>query len=261
MWFVDSAQGCEMCVQPTFCNEVLMLRVQVERRWPAVTTIEKPAGPNKDCQRGSRGTAVRDRDVRRALHHKVLRDHHGDANTLVLDELGLRHGTCRVDVVVVNGYLHGYEIKSDADTLDRLPSQVSVYGAVLDRATLVVGERHLKKAKTQIPDWWGIKVVTAGPRGGIAFETAQPFKLNPAIDPMALAELLWRPEVIEILRARGTPEKILRKPRAALYGHLADAMKLDELRDVIRQRLKAREGWRGHRPLSSDDDLSTPIPR
>ncbi|WP_283807951.1 DUF2130 domain-containing protein [Bradyrhizobium macuxiense] len=59
----------------------------------------------------------RDRDVRQALHRKVLKERHGDADTLVLDELGLRHGTCRVDIAVVNGYLHDYEIKSDADTL------------------------------------------------------------------------------------------------------------------------------------------------
>lgn len=94
---------------------------------------------------------MRDRDVRQALHRKVLKEHHGDADTLVLDELGLRHGTCRVDIAVVNGYLHGYEIKSDSDTLERLPAQIATYGLVLDRATLVVGERHLEKAKPLIP--------------------------------------------------------------------------------------------------------------
>src|SRR5436190_20887953 len=125
---------------------------------------------------------VHDREVRDALHRKVLKEHHGDTSTLVLDELGLRHGTCRVDIAVVNGYLHGYEIKSDSDTLERLPSQVATYGLVLDRATLVVGERHLDKARPFVPQWWGIKVVTAGPRGGISFETAQPFAQNPAID-------------------------------------------------------------------------------
>ncbi len=64
---------------------------------------------------------MRDRDVRQALRRKVLRDHIGDSSTLVLDELGLRHGTCRVDIAVVNSLLHGYEIKSDADNLARLP--------------------------------------------------------------------------------------------------------------------------------------------
>jgi hypothetical protein len=84
---------------------------------------------------------MRDRDVRKALHHTVLKEHHGDTNTLVLDELGLRHGAVRVDVAVVNGHLHGFEIKGDSGTLDRLPSQVAINNAVLDRAMLVVGER------------------------------------------------------------------------------------------------------------------------
>jgi len=195
---------------------------------------------------------VRDRDVRTALHQKVLKDHHGDANTLVLDELGLRHGACRVDVAVVNGILHGYEIKSDADTLERLPGQVAVYSAVLDRSTLVVGERHVSKAEGVIPDWWGIKVVTAGPRGGIHFEEVRRPRMNSEIDPIALAELLWRPEAADILRVLGASEVILRKPRAVLYRHLAETMPLCELRDAIRQRLKARANWRGHRPPSSD---------
>lgn len=194
---------------------------------------------------------MRDRDVRQALHRKVLKEHHGKDDTRVLDELGLRHGTCRVDIAVVNGYLHGYEIKSDADTLNRLPAQVSIYSAVLDRATLVVGEKHAGKAKDMVPGWWGICIAKAGPRGGIAFPSLRPYRMNPTLDPVAIAELLWRPEVVEILRALGTPDPVLRKPRAALYRHLAGIVELDELRGLVRQRLKARERWRGQRPPSS----------
>lgn len=203
---------------------------------------------------------MRDRDVRKALHSKVLREHHGDTNTLVLDELGLRHGAVRVDVAVVNGYLHGFEIKSDSDTLERLPSQVAIYNAVLDRATLVVGEKHVEKARAHIPDWWGIKVVTAGPRGGIEFANVRTPKLNASIDAVALAELLWRPEAIEILRSLGAPDPLLRKPRAVLYKFLADNVELQELRSLIRQRLKARASWRGRRPPSTGADLSIPTP-
>jgi hypothetical protein len=203
---------------------------------------------------------VRDRDVRRALHLKVLKDHHGDPETLVLDELGLCHGTCRVDIAVVNGYLHGYEIKSDADTLERLPGQVAIYSSVLDRATLVVGERHIGKATVAIPDWWGIKIAIAGPRGGIEFRRERPEKLNTQLDGLAVAALLWRGEAIEILRGLGATEKMLRKPRSALYKLIADEMDIDELRDLVRQRLKARERWRGQRPPLSDADLSTPKP-
>jgi len=205
--------------------------------------------------------AMRDRDVRRALHHKVLMEHHGDSSTLVLDELGLRHGTCRVDIAVVNSFLHGYEIKSDADTLDRLPGQVSIYSAVLDRVTLVVGKTHVAKVEAIIPDWWGVKVVTAGPRGGINFENYRPVTMNPTINPVALAELLWRPEVVTILQKLGTHTGLLRKPRAILYQYLAQTLRLEELRRVIRHCLKVRERWRDHLLPLSDDDLSIPMPK
>jgi len=123
---------------------------------------------------------VHDRELREALHHKLLKEHHGDTNTLVLDELGLRHGTCRVDIAVVNGYLHGYEIKSDADTLQRLPGQVSVYCAVLDRATLVVGEKHAEKAKAHLPDWWGLRLQRrdrTGASNSIRYNFTRPTRL------------------------------------------------------------------------------------
>ncbi|MEW6532345.1 MAG: sce7726 family protein [Thermodesulfobacteriota bacterium] len=204
---------------------------------------------------------VRDRDVRQALHQKVLIDHHGDSNTLVLDEFGLRHGTCRVDIVVVNSFLHGYEIKSDADTLYRLPNQVSVYSLVFDRVTLVVGKTHIEKVKDLIPDWWGIKVVTAGPRGSLVFETFRPVNMNPSIDPVALAELLWRPEAVKILQERGLSGAVLRKPRASLYQCLAQTLALEDLRRVIRHCLKVRERWRDRLPLSSNAGLLTPKPK
>ena len=208
----------------------------------------------------SKGFVVRDRDVRQALHSKVLKEHHRDANTLVLNELGLRHGACRVDIAVVNGSLHGYEIKSDSDTLARLASQVAVYSLVLDYATLVVGEAHAHSAKPMVPSWWGVTVATKGPRGGIKFCIEQMNELNPSIDNLALAELLWRPEVVEILKARGADAKLLKEPRGILYKHLAEVVELHELRDLIRQRLKERRRWRGHRPPLSDGDLLIPIP-
>lgn len=154
-------------------------------------------------ERTPKNTKVaRDRDVRLALHQKVLMDHHGDENTLVLDELGLRHGACRVDIAVVNSFLHGYEIKSDADTLYRLPNQIIVYGLVLDRVTLVVGKTHIQEVTSWLPDWWGIKIVSVGPRGGITFESYRPASMNPNIDPVALSELLWRSEVVSEIGVR-----------------------------------------------------------
>ena len=187
---------------------------------------------------------MRDIDVRNALKREVLKQHEHDTDTLVLHELGLRHGAARVDVAVVNGSLHGYEIKSDSDTLDRLPMQIATYGLVLDKATLVVGERHAENAIALLPTWWGIKIAKEGPRGGISLREEKRVRMNPSVDPIAVAELLWRSEVTDILRELGFIEKELRKPRAHLYRELASSMDVNELRDKTRSVLKRRANWR-----------------
>lgn len=194
---------------------------------------------------------MHDRDVRNALHRKVLREHHGEADTRVLDELGIRHGAARVDIAVINGELHGFEIKSDADTLVRLSNQVALYNDVFDRVTIVVGQKHAEKINPEIPDWWGVRVATEGSRGGIHFKEARKAKMNPTINPIALAELLWRDEVVEELIEMGECGAILKKPRAILYKHLASIMELDELRDLVRRRLKVRANWRVQNELAS----------
>jgi hypothetical protein len=187
---------------------------------------------------------MRDLDIRKALGSDVLKRHERNMDTLVLHELGLRHGAARVDIAVVNGILHGYEIKSDADTLERLPKQIDVYNRVLDKATLVVGRRHADRAIQQIPFWWGVKIASQGPRGGISFREERPCKFNPSVDPIAVAELLWRSEVLETLRELRIQEKHLRKPRSDLYRDLASMLSIDELREKTRNCLKRRENWR-----------------
>lgn len=192
---------------------------------------------------------MRDIDVRIALRREVLRRHEGQPDTLVVHELGLRHGAARVDIAVVNGRLHGYEIKSDADTLERLPSQVSIYSAVLDVATLVVGHRHAAKALRLLPEWWGVKVATEGPRGGICLRELRRGQPNPGIDPVAVAELLWRDEAADMLRAMGYPTSTARKSRTQLYHELVSVLSVDELRARVRHALKSRETRPGRRPL------------
>lgn len=187
---------------------------------------------------------MRDSDLRAALHRKVLKEHHEQPDTLVLDELGLWYGTARVDIAVVNGRLHGYEIKSHRDTLERLPAQAQVYNSVLDRVTLVVGEVHLEKARKVVPTWWGIKVATIGPRRAVHFCEERPPGANPVIDPVAVAALLWCEELIEVLANHNAARGLRGKSRDRLSRALADLLPLDELRAVVRTRLKARSNWR-----------------
>ncbi|NJL73244.1 MAG: sce7726 family protein [Candidatus Competibacteraceae bacterium] len=189
---------------------------------------------------------LRDCDVRDAVHRKVLADHHCEPETLVLDELGLQNGACRVDIAVINGFIHGFEIKSDSDTLDRLPRQIDLYGEVLDRATIVVGERHSDTILHFLPSWWGIKVAERGRRGAVHLHDVRRPCRNSGIIPEAVAALLWSSEAIDILEKYGAARGVRGKRRELQYQRLAEVLPIDILCEEVRLRLKERSGWRGN---------------
>jgi hypothetical protein len=186
---------------------------------------------------------VLDRDVRLALHAQLLAEHSGElASTLFVDELGLC-GEARVDVAVVNAALSGFELKSASDTLRRFPTQVTVYSRVLDYSTVVVAENHLDHALALAPDWWGCQVVRwDGEHAHL--DELRPAAFNPAIDAYAVSQLLWSGEVLGALDALGAAQGMRSKPRTALWRRLAEVADLGVLRQIVRDALKARSGWR-----------------
>ncbi len=159
--------------------------------------------------------------------------------------MGIDNGRQRADIAVINCRMTGYEIKSDADSLDRLPKQIAGYGRVFDFATVVATQRHLQRAAAMVPEWWGIIGVSAGSRGGVHFQTVRRGSLNPKASPVALARLLWRDEAIAILRTLGIRGKGLRREKASLYRSIVRRFAIDDLANIVRSRLKARREWRG----------------
>lgn len=187
---------------------------------------------------------MKDADIREGLKRKVLRPYIEDDETLVIDEVGLRHGAARVDILVVNGYLHGYELKGEKDTLRRLSNQIRIYASVLDYVTMVVSENHLENTERIVPDWWGVRVARKGKRGGISFPEIRRPRRNPSPDPVAIAKLLWREEALVCLHEMGKSKGLLSKPRKVLYARLAEALELDSLRARVRRQLRSRTAWR-----------------
>lgn len=196
--------------------------------------------------------------IRENFHRQVLGRYHSAPNVLVVDELGLIHGKGRADIAVVNGHLVGYEIKSDDDSLDRLSEQVAMYDAVFDRNTIVVGERHAKKIRSQVPKSWGIMVGRDHAKLGVRFQRLRAAVPNKRVDPFALAQLLWSNEAASILEQLGEPPKILRQRRSALYELLVKKLSLAELRQQVTKSLKTRKNWRQRAPHTPSDGSSPP---
>ncbi len=64
---------------------------------------------------------MNDYNIRNELKRRLAARYAEDSDTIILDELRLRHGAARIDVALVNGIIHGFELKSEKDTLKRLP--------------------------------------------------------------------------------------------------------------------------------------------
>jgi len=195
-----------------------------------------------------RAMKMKDIHIRAALKRKLSAFYRGDSEALVVEEMGLRDGAARIDVAVISESLHGFELKSDSDRLDRLPRQSAAYGAIFDRMTLVVGPRLREKATELIPAWWGIELAEQAPDGRISFKTIRTAGENLAIDALALAKLLWREEALALLIEIGHARGVLSKPRARIHARLAEVSDLAFLRYRVRDRLRNRAAWRFDAP-------------
>lgn len=180
-----------------------------------------------------------DAEIRPALRSHIKALHSGEEDTVLLEELGVGRGRVRADLALVNSVLHCYEIKSDRDGLRRLQGQVSVYGQVFDRATLVVGSRHLTDAMAMLPEWWEvIRIASTGNRP--RFEVVRQGQHNQQRDPRVLVEFLWRDHALALLAHRHAARGLRRMPRPALWQHVCECYDVDEIAAAVRAKLKAR---------------------
>lgn len=198
----------------------------------------------------------RDAGIRALLLPFIRREHEGHPDLMCLEEFAIYGGANRADVAALNGCSHGYEIKSDRDTLERLPNQVEAYSAIFEQATLVSSPRHLECAVTIIPQWWGIvEVQLEG--GKLPFlARIRPSSTNPAPNAAAIASLLWQSEALDLLTALGLDTGVRSKPTYILIDRLAERMPLDKLSSHVRAILRARGDWRSAARLRQYDGSS-----
>ena len=182
--------------------------------------------------------------IRSALK-KFLTNHHAqDEKVRIIEEFGVQHGTARVDIAVINGIIHGYEIKSDQDTLRRLPRQMGVFNLVFDKITLVVGKNHLYQAINMVPEWWGIIIVKIDNNGSVIFNVIRGEEFNKNQDSVSIARLLWREEALRILEKNKAANGFYSKSRDFIYEKLASVLDQEALSEEVRERIFLRTDWR-----------------
>jgi len=82
--------------------------------------------------------------IKAAVLTRIRRRAKGRPLPVVTAEFSLNGTGIRADLAVLNGCFYGVEIKSAADTLKRLPSQMAGYAQYFDRTLLVVAPKHIR---------------------------------------------------------------------------------------------------------------------
>jgi hypothetical protein len=186
---------------------------------------------------------MREAHIRGTLIEQVTAAYTDRPGALIVPELELCRGAARIDLAVINRSLDGYEIKSERDTLRRLPSQVKAYGRVLNRVIIVCAQRHIDPVCTLVPSWWGItEAASTGP--GIRLRCLRAPLRNPSVDPIAVTQLLWRGELLAEVGELQGPRGLSRQTRHQLGEILVGELSVDDLSSRVGDRLRARQGWR-----------------
>jgi len=179
-----------------------------------------------------------DREVRAALLADLKR---GSAprGHRILQEFWVPLSHERADVVDVNGLLCAYEIKSARDDLSRLSRQVAAFNCIFDRVTMVMASCHVHQSEDLIPRWWGM--IEVRHRGQtLELRQLRNPRHNPFVDPGMQVRLLWRRELIPVLRELGVlaPDRL---GRPHMWAELQARASRRHLQTIVRSSLLARD--------------------
>ena len=170
-----------------------------------------------------------------AITHKILLGTHSLRTAAMLTEF--RVGSCRADVVVLNGTSTAYEIKSERDRLDRLQSQVSAYLRVFANVNVIAGENHVADVRGTVPREVGILVLTS--KNQISTDR-KPIETVDRILPEEVFDSLRMDEARQILESQGifpdaVPNTELREELKRYFIHLDPSVLHSEMVNVLRK--------------------------
>ena len=182
---------------------------------------------------------INDPIIRAKLCTKLVDGGVGLNGTVLIKELTVASVRGRIDVVVIGDLMHGYEIKSDVDKLDRLLSESIGYAMIMDLLTAVVTEKHLKGASKLLPPYWGLMVFEADGH----LKELRKAQLHTEQDLESMVGLLWKPEALELLKECGVTTGMKTKAKRQIRERLLPLCTMDQVRRAL------REQYRRHRSL------------
>ena len=184
---------------------------------------------------------IYDSNIRKVLYSGFLKEKKFIKNpkeTIIIDEFSSSYSSARIDISVLNGSLHGYEIKSERDTLERLPKQIEYYSKIFEYITIVTTKKYTQKIGEIVPEFFGIFLIE-NKKGILKLKKIRSPKKNRNIDYFELAKLLWREELKEILKENKI-KKVSSLTRIELTKKVAENIPHDIIKNFVLTKIKDR---------------------
>ncbi|MDM1073636.1 sce7726 family protein [Empedobacter brevis] len=181
--------------------------------------------------------------IRQELKESILSKYIEDDDSLVLDEYNLSLGIVRADIAVVNGVLHGYEIKSEKDSLIRLENQMLEYNKFFEYVTIVSCTKFINKIIDISPSHCGV-ISAEMINNKVVLKTIRKAKKNYNLDKISLVKALWREEMIDLLEDMNYKRGFKSKSKPLLYEILISEFTKKQLVDIVKCKLKNRVNWK-----------------
>jgi hypothetical protein len=133
-----------------------------------------------------------------AIAQKIVLGRHSLNTATVLNEA--RAGSCKADVVVLNGTATVYEIKSERDSLARLRNQLENYLKVFAAVNVVASPAHVQQVASVAPSEVGVLVLSRQ----FTLQTVREADDQPGrTSPPTMLETLRASEALAILQLLG----------------------------------------------------------
>jgi hypothetical protein len=105
------------------------------------------------------GSSV-ERDAKVAVLRYLMQQRVFAQGAVLLNEYSANSSGIRADFALLQSdHLHGIEIKSEADSLSRVPAQLVGYRQNFSSVTFALAEKHLPNARRVLPAYVGILVI------------------------------------------------------------------------------------------------------
>lgn len=158
-----------------------------------------------------------------------------DENAVLVTELTVDNWAHRTDLVLANGRLWGFELKSERDSLTRLPAQIEAFSKHFEKFVLVVDEKFESKAQTLIQNTSGVGLWIRTEQGKLTE------RIRPRFKPLAKKNsisLMNASELRKLLTYNGFQN--LKDFKRSMLEDLADQLTPRILADGARAAIKAR---------------------